>query len=101
MCKTAASNSFRCLYELTTIIYLTVTFYYFFQGRLALRKTKCLSLEELIRFLLSVIICPVLEQILSEGTDVATMHSHPAITLTSLGYTEALDSHQLSGSAVL
>ncbi|KAI9520662.1 hypothetical protein NQZ68_015582, partial [Dissostichus eleginoides] len=70
-------------------------------GRLALRKTKCLSLEGLIRFLLSVIICPVLEKILSEGTDVATMHSCRAMTFTSRGYTEGLDSHQLSGSAVL
>ena len=42
--------------------------------RLAFKHTRSLSFDGLILFLLSFIICPVLEKILFEGTDVAMMH---------------------------
>ena len=53
------------------------------------------------RLLLSVIICPVFENTLSDGTDVATMHNLLSITFVKRGQTEARSFHQLSGSAAL
>lgn len=44
-----------------------------FYERFALRKTSCLTLLGFSLFLLSEMICPVLENILSAGTEVATM----------------------------
>jgi len=41
-------------------------------GKFALRKTRALTFLALRRLLLSEIICPVFENSLSEGTDVAT-----------------------------
>ena len=51
---------------------LTISCFY---ERFAFRNASCLTFEGLMRFLLSVTICPVFEKTLSVGTDVATMQS--------------------------
>lgn len=64
-------------------------------------KKSDLTFVGLRRLLLSEIICPVLENILSEGTDVTTMQSFLAMSLLSLGYLRARLSHHLRGASFL